>query len=217
MPRELAVAIASAPRIHVAGQFQRHFSPKSRGLTGSTSGGRWGPPRAFSVLYLGRPRNSIVVEAYRHLVDPFAAEGMTGDMISPRRLLTCEVDVTDVLDLTSDEGQAAVGLEDDDLASPVGEWGPCQHVARVAHQLGVHGILAPAATRMGETHCSNSTSVKRNCLSSSRRRPGTDSPEIRESSASSKVKDQAETVGWVARCRNFDGPSDESTEDCLLR
>lgn len=151
MPRELAVAIASAPRIRVAGQFQRHVSPKSRGLTGSTSGGRWGPPRAFSVLYLGRPRNSVVVEAYRHLVDPFAAEGMTGDMISPRRLLTCEVDVTDVLDLISDEGQAAVGLEDDDLASSVGEWGPCQHVARVAHQLGVHGILAPAATRMGET------------------------------------------------------------------
>jgi hypothetical protein len=103
------------------------------------------------VLYLGRPRASIAVEAYRHLVDPFADEGMTGDLVAPRRLLICEVAVTEVLDLRSREAQARVGLTNADLESPVGEYEPCWEVGRVAHQLGLHGIIAPAATSLGET------------------------------------------------------------------
>lgn len=33
----------------------------------------------------------------------------------------------------------------------VGDYEPCWRVARAAHQLGLHGILAPAATGFGET------------------------------------------------------------------
>jgi hypothetical protein len=149
MDRNLAVAVASCRTIDVAGVFQRHVSPTVRTLTGSSAGGRWGEPGAYSVLYLGRPRDSVVVEAYRHLVDDI--EGMTGDRVAPRRLLSVEVSLTTILDLRVPEHQEAVGLMADDLLSPVGRYARCQRIGRVAHQLNFHGIIAPAATGLGET------------------------------------------------------------------
>jgi RES domain len=149
MDRNLAVAVARCGTIEVAGLFQRHVSPTVRTLTGSSSGGRWGAPGAYSVLYLGRPRGSVVVEAYRHLVDD--VEGMTGDLVGPRRLLTVEVSLTSILDLRVPENQDAVGLNSADLLTPVGEYARCQRIGRVAHQLNLHGIIAPAATGLGET------------------------------------------------------------------
>ena len=85
MARKLVLAVAAGPRTAIQGSFERHVSANWRELTGSNSGGRWGPPGIYSVLYLGRPRSSVAVEAYRHLVDPFAEDGMTGDMVAPRR------------------------------------------------------------------------------------------------------------------------------------
>lgn len=151
MVRKLAQDVAAAPRSTVTGRFERHVSQNWRELTGSNSGGRWGPPGAYSVLYLGRPRASVTVEAYRHLVDPFADNGMTGDMVTPRRLLTCEVSVTEILDLRTVDAQRGVGLRSEDMASAVGDYSACQTVARVAHQLGLHGVIASAPTGLGET------------------------------------------------------------------
>ena len=151
MPPSLARLIAAAPRTSLDGEFERHQSASVRHVTGSDSGGRWSPARRFPVLYLGRPRNSVVVEAYRHLVDPFAGAGMTGDMVAPRRILTLHVDATEILDLRSGDAQDQVGLTVGDLESPVGDYAACQLVGQVAHQLGLHGIVAPAATGLGET------------------------------------------------------------------
>ena len=103
------------------------------------------------MLYLGRPRPSVVVEAYRHHVDPYAEEGMTGAMVQPRRVLSVQVDVTDVLDLRAPESLDHLGITEDDLLSPVGQYEPCWQIARAAHQLNLHGVLAPAATGLGET------------------------------------------------------------------
>jgi hypothetical protein len=86
------------------------------------------------------------VEAYRRLVDP--VEGMRGDLVGPRVLFTVEVDVDQVLDLRESDHLAKVGLDEDALRGP---WAPCVRVARAAHQLGLHGILAPAATEVGLT------------------------------------------------------------------
>lgn len=147
--RQLTAAVAGAPRVSVAGQFERHVSLSRRDLTGSDSGGRWGPPGAYSVLYLGRPRDTVVVEAYRHLVEPF--EGMTGDIVAPRRLVMCQVDVTEILDLRSPDALAMVGLTEADITSAIVDYEACQNVGRVAHQLELHGIIAPAATGLGET------------------------------------------------------------------
>jgi len=149
--RDLAVAVAGAPHTDLRGRFERHVSAGYRTLQGSDGGGRWGSPGVYPVLYVGRPRASVTVEAYRHLVDPFASEGMTAAMIAPRRVIACDVDVTEILDLRTDTARQAVGLDDHDLVTDVGDYRACQTVGRVAHQLGLHGILAPAATGLGET------------------------------------------------------------------
>ena len=151
MWRRLAQMVAAAPRAELRGHFERHVSNGWLELTGSNTGGRWGPPGGYNVLYLGRPRASVLVEAYRHLVDPFSEEGMTGEMVAPRRLLICKVAVTDVLDLRDPEAWETVGLSVDDLLSEVGAWDACQAVGRVAHQLELHGVIAPAPTRLGQT------------------------------------------------------------------
>lgn len=149
MDRNVAVAVASVVPVALQGTFERHCSPKVRSLAGSAGGGRWGPPGAYSVLYLGRPTDSVIVEAYRHLVDD--VDGMTGAMVGPRRLYTCEVDVTKILDLREAEHRLAVSLSMDDLLSDTGVYAPCWRVARAAHQLKLHGIIAPAATVRGDT------------------------------------------------------------------
>jgi len=146
MDRNLAAAVAKLGTASVTGTFERHVSPGIRTLTGSSAGGRWGRPGAYSVLYLGRPTETVVAEAYRHLVDD--VEGMTGDLVGPRHVLTCEVELTDVVDLRDRANLRTIGLDAEGLA---GAHGPCQRVGQAAHQLGRHGIIAPAATGLGET------------------------------------------------------------------
>jgi hypothetical protein len=146
MNRNLAATIATATIAEVGGTFFRHSSPRFRSLKGSSSGGRWGARGAYPVLYLGRPIPSIIAEAYRKLVD--GVEGMSGDRVAARKLLTCEVVVTEVLDLRTTESREVLGITDDLFEGPNE---PCQMIGRAAHQLGLHGILAPAATRLGET------------------------------------------------------------------
>jgi hypothetical protein len=101
------------------------------------------------VLYLGRPPDSVTVEAYRHLVEPI--EGMRPELVGPRRFLTCRLHITDVLDLRDPGARRQVGLDLEHLHSEVGDYCACQRVGLAAHQLGLHGIIAPAATRFGET------------------------------------------------------------------
>lgn len=43
MARKLAQDVAAAPRVAINGRFERHVSQHWRELTGSNSGGRWGP------------------------------------------------------------------------------------------------------------------------------------------------------------------------------
>lgn len=75
-------------------------------------------------------------------------------MLQPRALVTCAVNVTDLLDLRSAGARARAGLTIKDLASPTDDrdsYSRCQEVAQVAHQLRLHGVVAPAATAMGDT------------------------------------------------------------------
>jgi RES domain len=144
--RNLAAEVAKGRIIDVAGRFARHVSPKVRTLAGSTAGGRWGAANTYPVLYLGRPIESVTAEAYRRLVD--GVEGMTGDLVGPRTVFDVDVRVTQILDLRDHETLRRIGLDD---AALLGGHGPCQRVGQAAHQLGLHGILAPAATEIGET------------------------------------------------------------------
>jgi RES domain-containing protein len=147
--RSTALAVSQAGTTTITGVFHRHISLRQRPLSGSASGGRWGPEGAYPVLYLGRPTDSVVVEAYRHHVEPI--EGMKPHMVGPRRLVTCEVEISDVLDLRDPKSREAVDITITELMSDVGDYEVCHRIGQAAHQLELHGIIAPAATGLGET------------------------------------------------------------------
>lgn len=157
----LAARLAQAPEAAAAGEWQRHVAAANarHALDGRAAYGRWGTRAGFAVLYLGRPRDSVVVEAYRHLVDPVEIDAPQErdaliDNLVPRVLVTCTVQVTNLLDLRTALGRAQAGLSMQELTSPTDDgdaYRRCQQVAQVAHQLRRHGILAPAATGMGDT------------------------------------------------------------------
>jgi RES domain-containing protein len=143
--RSLVERVAAISPSDVHGTFYRHAAPNRDAFAGGL-GGRWG--HAFPVIYLGRPPDSVVIEAYRHLVEE---AGVAPERVRPRVLYTVQVSVQRVLDLTSAVNLQAVGLTDDDLITAVDDYAPCQAVAAVAHQLEYHAILAPAATGRGQT------------------------------------------------------------------
>lgn len=141
------------------GRWFRHVAVPyaATALEGRRANGRWGTAAGFGVLYLGRPVDSVVVEAYRHLIDPAEDPDDAAALaaqVQPRMLITVDVTVTDVLDLRNPATRAQIGLTLDVLRSPTEDraaYAACQQVAQVAHQLGRHGILAPAATGLGDT------------------------------------------------------------------
>src|ERR1700694_4302613 len=146
MDRNLANAVARCGTVSVDGTFYRHASMGARPLSGSEAGGRWGPRGAYPVLYLGRPLSSVTVEAYRLLVDPFS--GMTGDMVAPRHLYTYDLRVSELLDLRIPGNLTGVGLNEDNLR---GLHPPRPAGGAAAHQHGLLGFIASAATGLGET------------------------------------------------------------------
>ena len=72
-------------------------------------------------------------------------------MVGPRRLVTCRVEISEVLDLRDQGNREMVGLSILDMTSDVGDYEACHRVGQATHQLELHGIIAPAATGIGET------------------------------------------------------------------
>lgn len=150
----LPARLAQVTPISVEGTWQRHVPAKysANALAGRSATGRWGTEGGFPVLYLGRPTESVVIEAYRHLIDPIADRPVPP--IAPRALITCEVSVSVILDLRSAANRLAANLTVEQLQSATRDrasYSACQNVAAAAHQLEFHGLIAPAATQMGET------------------------------------------------------------------
>lgn len=155
--RDLTRAIAGLRPVSVSGRYYRVTSkPRvGRAFEGSRAGGRWGPVGGFPVIYLGDAYEGVVIETHRHVTD--TAE----DPVVPPRalgLVTCDVDVTNVVDLTTPSARFAVGLSDPAILYSEPQdpttglaYLACQEVAQAAHQLGRHGILVPSATHRGHT------------------------------------------------------------------
>lgn len=136
--RDLLAAIAALEPIQVQGTFERHSSLRWEELKASAAGGRWSARRAFEVLYLGRPRQSVVVEAYRQLVDDELDDAQSlAATVLERRIVTCRVDVANVVDLRPASTQERLGLGETQLFSEVGDYTACQTVGGAAHQVGL--------------------------------------------------------------------------------
>lgn len=159
MDDNLPRLVAAGAVATVAGQWQRHCAARfaNTAVDGRRGYGRWGTVDGFPVLYLGQPLESVVVEAYRHIIDPIEdADERTAlaRNLAPRVLVTVDVYVTDILDLRNRATRAQLGLTADVLHCPTNDedgYSACQLVAQVAHQLGLHGLVAPAATDLGHT------------------------------------------------------------------
>jgi hypothetical protein len=150
LPARLAQATPSS----VDGTWQRHVAARfaDTALAGRSAYARWGTEDSYPVLYLGRPTDSVTLEAYRHLIDPIV--DTPAPPIRPRVLVTCEVSVSEILDLRSAANRTLAGLTIQELQSETHDkaaYAACQNVSAAAHQLGYHGLIAPAATKMGET------------------------------------------------------------------
>lgn len=153
--RSTANAVAGQVPVTVTGTWQRHLPARHRDrpLEGRAAYSRWGRKLGFPILYLGSPTASVVVEAYRHLVDPVDNPDLR-EQLAPRVLVTVEVDATDILDLRTAAARFELGLTPSQLHSPTEDrqaYAACQEVAAAAHQHGFHGLIAPAATELGET------------------------------------------------------------------
>jgi len=149
MHRALVQAIASIPPISVSGLYHRVLAERNldRALDGSRHGGRWGPADIFPVLYLTDHLDALIIEAYRHYGDPTEATPSP----KPRRMVTisCKVNVTRIFDLGTATARMQLGLTEAILyAEPDSQesYRSCSHIAQAAHQLGLHGILAPSST-----------------------------------------------------------------------
>lgn len=153
----LANDLSQAPTSSIEGTWFRHVPVRyaNTALEGHVADGRWSRRDGFPVIYLGRPTDSVVVEAYRHLVDPIVdAPAGFERTIAPRSLITCTVRMTRVLDLRTAGARLTVGLTPAELESATTDdsaYEACRAVAAAAHQLGLHGLIAPAATNLGET------------------------------------------------------------------
>lgn len=152
----LPARLAQATPASIEGTWQRHVAARfaDTALEGRSANGRWGTEEGFPVIYLGRPTDSVTVEAYRHLIDPVVTDDAPGPPIRPRVLVTCEVSVTEIFDLRSPTNRTLAGITLAQLESPTSDraaYAACQNVSAAAHQLGFHGIVTPAATKLGET------------------------------------------------------------------
>ncbi len=153
------VEVARAPVAGVAGRWYRQLPARwaPDALVGRVSAGRWSTGVGYPTLYLASTVDSAVIELYRHSIDNQLddAVALAGEIkFGARALITSEVSVTDIVDLRSAVARAEVDLPLDVLTcDPHDRVGylRCQAVASAAHQLGRHGVIAPAATLAGET------------------------------------------------------------------
>jgi hypothetical protein len=120
----LPARLAQASLSTAEGTWQRHVPAKytDTALVGRAAIGRWGTEGGLPVLYPGRPTDSVVVEAYRHLIDPIADPDGRVPGIRPRVLVTCEVSVSEVFGLAA--GPESRSRRSLDAAAAVGDVRP---------------------------------------------------------------------------------------------
>ncbi len=98
MDDELPRLVAAGAVTTLTGRWQRHRGARhaSTALDGRLGDGRWGTKTGFPLLYLGHPLDSVIVEAYRHLIDPIEDEDERAPLtqnLAPRALITANVSV----------------------------------------------------------------------------------------------------------------------------
>ena len=127
-----------------SGTVYRHTAPGHDALSGEGArlfGGRWNPPESFATIYFADSLETCVAE-FRRMAE---GQGRGTAAFRPRALHVLRADELEILDLSSDEALADVGLTRDDIGSD--DRSRCQEVGEGAYFLGMQGVLAPSAAR----------------------------------------------------------------------
>lgn len=144
---QLAVAVDSLGGEALRGSWFRHqasaWKYSAPGAGARTNGGRWNPPQSFATLYLAESEQVVEGELTRLAI---RAGTTIADML-PRDLLTYEIELSGVVDLSSENAQKAVGLSRSGAELVPSE--RCQEIGAMAHHLGREAILAPSAAGAG--------------------------------------------------------------------
>ena len=101
------------------------------------------PRGEFGALYVALDKETASAELYRKAEQA----GVPASDLSPRRVLTVDVSLDRVLDLTGESQQEEWGISAEELASS--EYETCHEVARAARRAGYEAILFPSATGTG--------------------------------------------------------------------
>lgn len=147
-PRDVAVEADVFRFTHLT------FANQRDALTGEGSrkvGGRWNPKGSCPTLYFSLTPETALAEAVgRHRDQDFPDA-----MATPLVLLSCNVNVQPVLDLTSEHVLSVLSLTPDDLRATwwaeqhEGKQALTQAIGRLAKHLAFQGILAPSARVAG--------------------------------------------------------------------
>lgn len=143
----LVRAVDRFPRGGFSGLAYRHVGPGHPPMSAEGSrirGGRWNPPESFPTLYLTLDQATVVAEFLRHA----ERQGMPPGNLLPRKLVTCRVELSAVLDLRDRLPWQEIDLGDDDVMSD--DMSACQRIGDAAHYASFEGLLAPSATGAGD-------------------------------------------------------------------
>lgn len=116
-------------------------------------GGRFNPPATFAALYVSVGRET----ALRELAEQIMRDALPIHRWFPRVMLTIDVDLSKVYDLTHPPTREAAGLALTDIVPPAGPdaaeqrgFYRCQPVGEKAHRSLFEAIRYPSATGFGE-------------------------------------------------------------------
>ncbi|MGZ3631230.1 MAG: RES family NAD+ phosphorylase [Candidatus Limnocylindrales bacterium] len=144
--RALVRLLDRLPRVAFEGRVCRQLAPGYHPLSGEGArihGGRWNPPDSFAVLYTAPEPATCLAELARAA----RLQGLRPADLLPRRLVTYEVRLVRVLDLTDESVLAALGVTTetvvgDDPRRP-------RAIGAAAHFVAFEALRAPSAARPG--------------------------------------------------------------------
>jgi RES domain-containing protein len=146
LDRALVRSLDRLPRIGFEGRVYRQLAPGYGPLSGEGArihGGRWNPPDSFPVLYTAPDPATCLAELARAA----ALQGLRPVDLLPRVLVSYEVQLTRVLDLTDAEVLAALDLRPEQLVSD--DLRRTQAIGAAAMFVGFEALRAESAARRG--------------------------------------------------------------------
>jgi RES domain-containing protein len=142
-----AAKLKTLPRVHLKGRFFRMVRAEDADEILSTGpsfayGGRYNKRGEFGALYLSEDPRTCNVEKLRQV-------GGQMELLPPQAMGVIDVDIKDVVDLTSEKNLKILGVVGASLIDPVDRVLP-QEIGDAARGCGIHALLVHSAVGLGK-------------------------------------------------------------------